>query len=168
MTNVRQHYLPALLSLTILLAGCGDKGTGPPPGDDPMEIIAGGVRAALRAAPFGGGYQDATIEIAFDDFPLSSYEGELSFDSQVFELLDIGTPDSDFHIVNALEVDAGHLRFAGFSAKRFEKAIEIELRFRTDRPITADDYALKLNIAASELDEPLPEQRIVVHGELLR
>ena len=168
---MRDYMRTALLGLALLVSGCdrSDPIALPPdPIDGPMEIIAGGIGAALRAGPFGGGYQAATIEIGFDEYRLAAYQGELSFDSDVFELVDIGTPDSDFHIVNDLEVDGGHLRFAGFATKRFEKVIEIELRFRTDRPITADDFELSMAIAASELGEPLPEHRIVVHGELLR
>ncbi len=59
------------------------------------------------------------------------------------------------------------MRFAGFATEGFKRAIEIELRFATDRPITKDDFELSMNIAGSELGEPLPEHRILVHKELL-
>ncbi len=160
-----------VLGLALLLSGCWDDSdlstVAQDPIDHSMEIIAGGIGAALHAGTFGGDYQAATIRIGFDDYSLSSYQGEFSFDSDVFELVDVRTPESDFHIVNDQKLDSGHMRFAGFATDGFERAIEIELRFATDRPITKDDFELSMNIAGSELGEPLPEHRILVHRELL-
>ncbi len=172
MTEVRHRDTwTTLLGLALLLSGCTDGselGTAPQdPFDDAMEIIAGGIGAALLAGTFGGGYQDATIRIGFDDYSLSSYQGAFSFDSDVFELVDVRTPESDFHIVNDRELDTGHMRFAGFATDGFTRAVEIELRFATDRPITSDDFELSMTIAGSKLGEPLPEHRILVHRELL-
>ncbi len=171
MTEVRLHDTCAtLLGLALFLSGCTDGSesstAAQDPFDDSMEIIAGGIGAALLAGTFGGGYQAATIRIGFDDYSLSSYQGEFSFDSDVFELVDVRTPESDFHIVNDRELDSGHMRFAGFATDGFKQAIEIELRFATDRPITEADFELSMDIAASKLGEPLPEHRILVHRDL--
>ena len=173
MTGVRHRDTWAtLLGLALLLSGCTDGSdlstAGQDPIDDSMEIMAGGIGAALHAGPFGGGYQGATIRIGFDDYSLSAYQGAFSFDSDVFELVDVRTPESDFHIVNDQELDSGHMRFAGFATEGFKRAIEIELRFATDRPITKDDFELSMDIAGSDLGEPLPEHRILVHRQLFR
>ena len=172
MTEVRRRDTWAsLLGVALLMSGCGDDSDQitavQDPLDDAMEIIEGGIGAAVFAGTFGGGHQDAQIRIGFDDYSLSSYQGEFSFDSDVFKLVDVRTPESDFHIINDQELDSGHMRFAGFATDGFKQAIVIELRFATDRPITAADFELSMGVAGSELGEPLPEHRVLVHGELL-
>ena len=159
-----------LVGVGLLMSGCGDasdQGTAvQEPVDEAMEIIEGGIGAGIHAGTFAGGYQDAQIRIGFDDYSLSSYQGEFSFDSDVFKLVDVRTPESDFHIINDQELDSGHMRFAGFATDGFKQAIVIELRFSTDRPITAADFELSMVVAGSELGEPLPDHRVLVHAEL--
>ena len=172
MTEVRRRDTWAsLLGVALLMSGCGDasdQGTAvQDPVDDAMEIIEGGIGAGIHAGTFAGGYQDAEIRIGFDDYSLSSYQGALSFDSDVLKLVDVRMPKTDFHIVNDQELDSGHLRFAGFATDGFEQTITIQLRFATDRAITAADFELSMGVAGSELGEPLPEHRVLVHGELL-
>jgi hypothetical protein len=156
-----------LLGLALPLFGCGDgSGLGTAPQDlvaDSMEIMSDGVGAALLAGTYAGGHQTATILIGFEDYALSAYQGEFSFDAGVFEVVEVRTPESDFHIVNDQDLATGHMRFAGFATDGFKQAIEIELRFEADRAITADDFELSLNVVGSEVGERLPEHRILVH-----
>jgi hypothetical protein len=159
-----------LLGLALPLFGCGDgSGLGTAPQDlgvDSMEIMPGGIGVALLASTFEGGHQNATILIGFEEYALSSYQGELSFDAGVFEVVEVRAPTSDFHIVNDQKLATGHMRFAGFATDGFKQAVEIRLRFATDRPITADDYELSLSVVGSKAGERLPEQRILVYRKL--
>lgn len=96
MTEVRlRDTWATLIGLALLLSGCADGSdlstAAQDPVDHSMEIIAAGIGAAVLAGTFGGGYQAATIRIGFDDYSLLSYQGEFSFDLDVFELVDIRT-----------------------------------------------------------------------------
>jgi hypothetical protein len=168
MTEMRRRSpWTLLLGLALPLSGCGDgSDLTTAPQDlvvDSMEIMPGGIGIALLASTFGGGHQNATILIGFEEYALSSYQGELSFDAGVFEVVEVRAPTSDFHIVNDQKLATGHMRFAGFATDGFKQAVEIRLRFATDRAITADDFELSLSVVGSEVGDRLPEQRILVH-----
>lgn len=124
--------------------------------------VDSGVLIAMAADPFEAGEQVLRILVVPTELALGSYQGRVSFDPELLQLIDARMPARGFRVVNTEPASEGLVRFAGFTVDGFGEAEVLALRFRTTRPIEPTAVTLELEVAGTLEGEAVPRPQLSV------
>ena len=141
--------------------GCVDNPTGSEAEPLGLPIEDGSVRAVIVAEPSRDGVTVMRIRIDAQSLELGAYQGRFTFDPEAMEFLEASMPEDGYRVLNTLRAGEGEIRFAGFTVERFASPVAVELRFRTKRPVEAQDVSVNLEVAGNLLGEAVARDRIL-------
>jgi len=135
-----------------------------------LPAATGAVQASFRAGPWSAGEQTVWIRLTGVEGPVGAYQGRAEFNTGQLTLLNGEMTDAEgadvFGVLNADEGGDGVIRFAGFSVQGFDVRDVVALRFRTDRPLTAGDVHLTLDVVGTAEGVEVSNDELSVVSEM--
>jgi hypothetical protein len=169
--NASRRNTLGLVALVLLAGGCGDgRGrSGLVDTEKPVEhpLPSTGAYGMLVISPFRDGSQVLTLRIGSEQYSLSSYQGSLTFDATKMQLVSVGAPATDFHLVNEGEAGRGVLRYAGFAVDGFTGPVELALSFQAGSPIESGDVRFDLDVLGTDVGSEITRGQVFENQQLI-